>query len=219
MKLKKIASLMLAGVMAVSMLAGCSGKGETKPEEPATGVNATTVIAALEKAEIENVTFESSSTLQATADKAMSYASDKVVGKEFNVTLLKQIDTKISSSKLPTVVVKKGNSDSGTDDKAVQSYTFVVNTDDSVYGANESVIINALANKIAGQKVTADKIKMNEKLPEESGKLSDNGDDYKYTFAYKADVAVTSSTNADGQVTYYAVVTLTRTPSRVAVKA
>ena len=32
MKLKKIASLMLAGVMAVSMLAGCNGKTETKPE-------------------------------------------------------------------------------------------------------------------------------------------------------------------------------------------
>ena len=32
MKLKKIASLMLAGVMAVSMLAGC--EGNTKPEQP-----------------------------------------------------------------------------------------------------------------------------------------------------------------------------------------
>ena len=34
MKLKKIASLMLAGVMSVSMLAGCSGKGTTDPENP-----------------------------------------------------------------------------------------------------------------------------------------------------------------------------------------
>ena len=33
MKLKKIASLMLAGVMAVSMLAGCSGKGTTGGDE------------------------------------------------------------------------------------------------------------------------------------------------------------------------------------------
>ena len=37
MKLKKIASLMLAGVMAVSMLAGCSGKTETKPEGEGNG--------------------------------------------------------------------------------------------------------------------------------------------------------------------------------------
>ena len=47
MKLKKIASLMLAGVMAVSMLVGCSGKSEEKPGEEennnnqATGVSST----------------------------------------------------------------------------------------------------------------------------------------------------------------------------------
>ena len=47
MKLKKIASLILAGVMAVSMLAGCSGKTEEKPGEEennnnqATGVSST----------------------------------------------------------------------------------------------------------------------------------------------------------------------------------
>ena len=34
MKLKKIASLALVGAMAVSMLAGCSGKGTTNPENP-----------------------------------------------------------------------------------------------------------------------------------------------------------------------------------------
>ena len=45
MKLKKIASLMLAGIMAVSMLAGCNGQteepGSSSSETPATGVSAT----------------------------------------------------------------------------------------------------------------------------------------------------------------------------------
>ena len=41
MKLKKIASLMLAGVMAVSMLAGCNGKTETKPEGEGEGEGTT----------------------------------------------------------------------------------------------------------------------------------------------------------------------------------
>ena len=45
MKLKKIASLMLAGIMAVSMLAACNGKTEepssSSSETPATGVSAT----------------------------------------------------------------------------------------------------------------------------------------------------------------------------------
>ena len=42
MKLKKIASLMLAGVMAVSMLAGCKGSANSGEEEnpvvPTTGI-------------------------------------------------------------------------------------------------------------------------------------------------------------------------------------
>ena len=38
MKLKKIASLMLAGIMAVSMLAGCKSGNEEKPNEPETPV-------------------------------------------------------------------------------------------------------------------------------------------------------------------------------------
>ena len=46
MKLKKIASLMLAGVMAVSMLAGCSGKSNDGKDEPENPVVPTTGIVA-----------------------------------------------------------------------------------------------------------------------------------------------------------------------------
>ena len=46
MKLKKIASLMLAGVMAVSMLAGCSGKGNGNDGEPENPVVPTTGVVA-----------------------------------------------------------------------------------------------------------------------------------------------------------------------------
>ena len=46
MKLKKIASLMLAGVMAVSMLAGCSGKGNGNNGEPENPVVPTTGVVA-----------------------------------------------------------------------------------------------------------------------------------------------------------------------------
>ena len=66
MKLKKIASLMLAGVMAVSMLAGCSGKTETKPEGEGNGEGTTAsgYSAKLESylsdevKDMENVTFQ-----------------------------------------------------------------------------------------------------------------------------------------------------------------
>ena len=77
MKLKKIASLMLAGIMAVSMLAGCkSGTPNTDPTEPETPVDSS--FAAAVNAELDDkqkaiVTFENDATLsnalKAVADK------------------------------------------------------------------------------------------------------------------------------------------------------
>ena len=69
MKLKKIASLMLAGVMAVSMLAGCSGKdgdGGNDGNKPVvtSGVDAAGVIAKLDKDTTKKVEFSASSSLQ-----------------------------------------------------------------------------------------------------------------------------------------------------------
>ena len=54
MKLKKIASLMLAGVMAVSMLAGCSGKTEEKPGTENPEVTPVTGAAAVVNAELDD---------------------------------------------------------------------------------------------------------------------------------------------------------------------
>lgn len=219
MKLKKLVSLALAGVLAVSMLAGCKANGSSSSEQPATGVNATTVIAALDKKVTEKVEFKASTSLQATVDKAMTYAQDTVVGQQFSTDLLKKVDDKLNvATKLPAVVVAGDASNSGTTDKAAQNYTFVVKTDDTLYGATDAVVTKKLADLIAGAQVDRNNGKLNEQAVE-GGKLTDNGDSYKYTFKYTADVAVTSATNANGQVTYYAVVTLTRTPSRVAVKA
>ena len=86
MKLKKIASLMLAGVMAVSMLAGCQNANvdpeqPTDPIQPGTnGVSAAVearVAANLDKIndEIpEYVTFQDSSDLDANLEYAVEYA-------------------------------------------------------------------------------------------------------------------------------------------------
>ena len=69
MKLKKIASLMLAGVMAVSMLAGCSDNGNTPDNNEddnqivTTGNAATYATDALSEDLKEYITVSSSSTL------------------------------------------------------------------------------------------------------------------------------------------------------------
>ena len=75
MKLKKIASLALAGVMAVSMLAGCATtKPETKPEKPTETSSISKEVGALIKNVPSYVTFEDSTSLDAGLKKAVEYA-------------------------------------------------------------------------------------------------------------------------------------------------
>ena len=89
MKLKKIASLMLAGVMAVSMLAGCStgsnggnngNEGEGEGEGTATGYSAMLGAAVSDKVkDMDYVTFADSNTDQTALAAASAFVSDKVL--------------------------------------------------------------------------------------------------------------------------------------------
>ena len=74
MKLKKIASLMLAGVMAASMLAGCSTTGTVTPDQPSTP--ATSVSANVDALvnQPAYVTFADSTELDAALKDAVEYA-------------------------------------------------------------------------------------------------------------------------------------------------
>ena len=81
MKLKKIASLMLAGVMAVSMLAGCATadvepEQPEKPETPATSAAADALYSELTGSAKEKVT--------AVADADLDSALDNAVAKYWN---------------------------------------------------------------------------------------------------------------------------------------
>ena len=87
MKLKKIASLMLAGIMAVSMLAGCNGKtnGEEKPGDDVVVVPETGIVAAInngqDAANDVKIDFASNSSLDAALSSAAKaygeYVSDE----------------------------------------------------------------------------------------------------------------------------------------------
>ena len=85
MKLKKIASLMLAGVMAVSMLAGCqttSNDQPTQPEQPttpATGYSAT-VQSKLSKISNVKLTLSDDANLDKALDYAVGFASANKIG-------------------------------------------------------------------------------------------------------------------------------------------
>ena len=89
MKLKKIASLMLAGVMAVSMLAGCStgsnggnngNEGEGEGEGTATGYSAMLGAAVSDKVkDMDYVTFADDNTDQTALAAASAFVSDDVL--------------------------------------------------------------------------------------------------------------------------------------------
>ena len=84
MKLKKIASLMLAGVMAVSMLAGCSGNGnggnggEGEGQVNTDNLSAASVIAELNEDTTEKVTFSADASLENALNKAIATTGSSV---------------------------------------------------------------------------------------------------------------------------------------------
>ena len=107
MKLKKIASLMLAGVMAVSMLAGCSNG--TKPEDDKkdpvvnTGM-AGKVIAALDKDTTDKVAFTASSSLETTLQKAVQNVGTDISNNKLAANILDallKVDTDLTSKAIP----------------------------------------------------------------------------------------------------------------------
>ena len=86
MKLKKIASLMLAGVMAVSMLAGCNTTSDKVPQDPTTPPTTTPVSgksavfeAQLGKLADVKITMSDSADLQAALDTAAQNVSSATI--------------------------------------------------------------------------------------------------------------------------------------------
>ena len=85
MKLKKIASLMLAGVMAVSMLAGCqttSNDQPTQPEQPTTPATGYSATVQSKLSQISNVklTLSDDANLDKALDYAVGFASANKIG-------------------------------------------------------------------------------------------------------------------------------------------
>ena len=88
MKLKKIVSLMLAGVMAVSMLAGCqttSNEQPTQPEEPTTpSTGYSSMLEDKMSVQVTNKTvFRDDANLNAALDYAVGNVGNDVITNEF----------------------------------------------------------------------------------------------------------------------------------------
>ena len=167
MKLKKIASLMLAGVMAVSMLTACGGNttdDTQKPEEPdvtpSTSASAQTLVSNMSKEAQNKVTAVSNGDLDAALKSAVEdYFSNADVVKygkifeiprtEYGWTDADARDTDIGEALVSNLGAYDdviGNLNKLDNDK-VSAYTAV-----EVYGVNGSVtdkdVLEQLGNKI-----------------------------------------------------------------------
>ena len=100
MKLKKFAAMMLAGVMAVSMLAGCEGKGTTDGNG-GNGQNQTEQV-------VSNAVNYANQTLSSTAKKYMTYESAGWLD-----TALKNTATNKSDFTADNIVAVFGGTDEG----------------------------------------------------------------------------------------------------------
>ena len=221
MKLKKIASLMLAGVMAVSMLAGCSNNGgnnnNNNNEDPVVNTGmAGKVIAALDGDTTKNVAFSASNSLETVLEKAVKDAG--VNFDDLTAADLNAIDGDLSTdARLPFVWGTEGN------DKKEQSITVVYYLNG--FGVDESWAVQKLAefiddygvSYVSEDGVNGTKSAVCADLSMQSKTYTDSeGKEYWYDFTYTGSVAVVETSSAvTGQSTYVAAFTVTRTPAKV----
>ena len=165
MKLKKIASLALAGVMAVGMLAGCATtKPETKPvdpDQPATGVS--TSVGALTKNVPEFVTFADSSKLDGALDYTMEWAGAQFVLHKYvyqdNLTTVRDYDlnealkAKLDVEDAKTVEMTQiGNITNDTNGEAAIAYELYAVSGTKGENAVKQMVADKLASYIKDYK-------------------------------------------------------------------
>ena len=217
MKLKKFAAMMLAGVMAVSMLAGCAegGKKEDDNKEPvATGMTAK-VIAALDEDTTKNVEFAADSNLEAVLQKAVKNAGSTWTGVNGIVyTDLTSIDPDLGTSNKIANVGLGGDTEAA--DKKESKAVFVEKVQG--VGKNEATIAKELADKIDAREVAQTNgsdvawADMEVYSPDHEDK---DGKTFWYDFDYTAGIAVVEVNDAvTGETSYIVAVTVTRTPTQ-----
>ena len=210
MKLKKIASLMLAGVMAVSMLAGCSN--DTKPDDgekdPVVDSSlAGQVIAALSEDTTKVVSFGSDSDLDTAVAKAIENYGVKYLNK-IDAKVLNGINDDIADD--DEIAFASSDTKAGAEKDAKEdSMTVVLDQKDlkDLTGVSTEYAVKVLANLIDDE-IEGLKLKENSQTYTYD---TDKGD-FWYDFSYTGNLSVTEVKDAVTGVSSYVVVyTITRT--------
>ena len=221
MKLKKIAALALAGVMAVSMLAGCAGKGTDDKKDPTdtSGVTAAAVIGALDESVTKMVKFSESTALGSTVDKMVQYLGvDAAKSLEYKTAMNEMVKFDKNLSNTYYFSDTKAKTAKEDDVKKEASITYVAVLTDVNKNYADTAVVKQLADLVKGADVQA----TNNTLPN-LNKTSKNYTDsetskeYYYAFSYTGNMSVTKLTELDGTVNYVLAFTVTRIPAKTAV--
>ena len=215
MKLKKIASLALAGIMAVSMLAGCKDGGNSNSSSSSENTNTATGYSAMLAEELKDtaakkyVTFaDSNSDKTALEDLLGNFTNSDIINTGISAGSGKAVNNAALGAYVDDL------EDAAGLDGYVTSFTFAANNKmlgtwkiGTLYAANGSVDIEKVMKNIAGF-IDDDKL---------SAQLVDKGVgtsfEVKYSYVVSASVVnVKDTTNLDlNQSTNYVLVTITRT--------
>ena len=193
MKLKKIASLALAGLMAVSMLAGCGDNSSNNNTTVVPGTSS--VVSAVNDGQNANnkvkITFTSSTVLENAINTLVADNGDKV----------------LTSGNFAGAMPKLTGETYGT---AVWSDT---NTP-SASGKQVLLYANALTalNKDAALKMVANKV---DETVKDLVKTTYDEDTYRagntfYNYSYEGEIALVSATNTTNVTTWYYAFTITQ---------
>ena len=216
MKLKKIASLMLAGVMAVSMLAGCNSAPVDDNTDDNNGnvVTPTSIVTAVNDGQSATNRVKINFTADAALDSALTKAV-KSIGDRWDSTGLNVEMVRLTGNDL----IK--NTTFYTGDSVGYYGTTVDPNEDPWKNIDGTVIegmaamplMNVMSDKAAAEKAAAKII--NEVVAELDDTTYAEGDTVsgeKYCdFSYTGTVSMVSSVENDGTVNYYFAFVITQT--------
>ena len=213
MKLKKIASLMLAGVMAVSMLAGCGDTASSNPDNDKVEVVTTSIVDAVNNGQgADNdvtITFKDDAKLNDALSKAVKAMGEHSTQEELMIQMSRLtgmtpdqwgFDELLGDKDWDAELIEQDG------DKVTHFVAWNSQNIAAAQGAIEKAIAKLLDERVISQ---LDDTTLNE--------YTTNGQKY-VNFDYEGSVSLVSSTDNDGTVNYYVAVVITRTTNVLTLK-
>ena len=235
MKLKKIASLMLAGVMAVSMLAGCksgSGTDATPGTDDTVVVPETGIVAALNAGQSKKNDVEIDFTDDANLNAALAAAVKEIAKTDNATTVANRVKGHNAVNVWnETVATKSANNNFYSNDNDPATYDttkkelktlsnvtlmkcYVVDSTDAWSPENAvKMAVSQMDEDIA--KLVANDVK-DSKV---AGKVQLKDGVKYHAFDYTGSVSMVSEQNGDSTTTYYFAMVITQTPTEVEYEA